>query len=258
MQFIPVVLESPSDSNGHKMTVGILAVDTSGLLNSFSGTGLVFRWLLPEPVKFAGVPSINFGSPGYFGKEGWNVKSLYWLKPNGNELHLARAPLDHQNRHNVSLVAQVDFIVIEDNIGIGDTLNIVFNIFGAQALTSDGTFLPVGADQAMFTIIGGTVHTVEFIRWKTLDCWFFKNPSEGVFTVLQTTANPEKTAFTVYDVQGRTVWFGEQAGSAMEIDLSEFPAGAYFLRVSFHKGACHTAIDKNVAASLPVRRLYVV
>lgn len=238
MQFVPVILEAPSDSNGHKMTVGILAIDSSGLLNSFSGAGLVFGWNKPAPIEFDAPPQADFSVAGAFGKEGVAVRSIARLVPNRNEMHLARAVTDHRNRTNVSLLAQVDFIVIEDNIGVGDTLDIVFSVSGAQALTGDGMFLPIGTGQGKFTLVGDTlIVSGDHFLPALPDLLVFPNPSEGLFTAILPAAASAPTTLTVHDVQGRPVWRQEKSGAgAVIIDLTALPAGSYYLRAVNRKG----------------------
>ena len=240
MQFVPVILEAPTDSNGHKMTVGILAIDSSGLLNSFSGAGFVLGWNDPAPIKFAVPPAANFSIATSIGKEGSTVQSIARYLPDRNEMHLARAVTDHRNRTNVSLLAQVDFIIIEDNIGIGDTLDIVFSISGAQALTGDGAFLPIGTGQGKFTFVGDTavvVHTNDPFQPDDFGLLLFPNPSEGVFTAILPASGLEKTTLTVHDAQGRPVWRQDKAGAgAVRIDLTTLPAGSYYLRAVNMKG----------------------
>lgn len=231
LQFAPVVLNYSSDTAGvHYITVGILAVDTSGSLNTFSAAGLVCGWTKPAPIKLMEMQSVDFSADN-FGIQDIDMKSFSRQIPGADELHLACTALDHQNRQNVSLLAKVDYIIIEDNIGIGDSLDLVFSVSGAQALTNDGKFLPVGAGQGKFTLTGSTVKTTENQGLEDFDLLVFPNPSSGIFTAVIPAANTGKTVFTVCNVNGQVIWRQEKTGPGAEIDLSPFPAGAYFLQV---------------------------
>ena len=236
LHFVPMVLhtEKDPDKKQSTVTVGILVEDESGHLNTFSSFGGVFGWTLPAPLELAGEPKVDFMvDPGY-GVEGTTVVSRFW--PLSGRLALTRAPLDHLDRRNIQLLAAVDIIIIEDNVGIGDTLEVLFSFSGAQALTAGGAFLPIGTLEETFTVTD-TKQPLD-PRLADLGLLTFPNPSEGIFTAILTGADEGKTVFSVMDALGRPVWQETRNSARATIDLSGLPAGTYFLRaVSGHRQA---------------------
>jgi hypothetical protein len=58
----------------------------------------------------------------------------------------------------------------------------------------------------------------------------FPNPSEGIFT-LELNEDFEQTDVIVVDVLGKTVFSGKKLQASTQIDLSDYPAGMYFIKL---------------------------
>ncbi|MFN0216698.1 MAG: M4 family metallopeptidase [Saprospiraceae bacterium] len=224
LRFSVVLLQDSTDSNSrHHLTFGIVAESDSSSVAGFSAAGFELSWYLSYPFQFGEAPMLTFdGCP--FGVEGGNMNSFY-RKISDNTFHVGRCGTGHQNLLNTSLLAKVDYIVIDDIVGSTDTLSMNIAIGGAQALTSGGTFLLLGTKASTFT-----VGITDLQPLDDTGLLVFPNPSGGIFTAAFRSVRPDVAHFSVFDSQGRLVWQTTKAQISVEIDISEMPAGTYFLR----------------------------
>jgi hypothetical protein len=58
----------------------------------------------------------------------------------------------------------------------------------------------------------------------------FPNPSAGIFT-LELSGNFEQADLIIFDVLGKTVFSGKKLEASTQIDLSDYPAGMYFVKL---------------------------
>jgi hypothetical protein len=59
----------------------------------------------------------------------------------------------------------------------------------------------------------------------------FPNPSEGVFT-LELNEDFKQADLIVFDILGKIVFSGKKLEASTQIDLSDYPTGMYFVKLT--------------------------
>jgi len=65
----------------------------------------------------------------------------------------------------------------------------------------------------------------------------YPNPSDGHFNIISDLPDGEDITFTVTDIHGKTIRIQHSAETTIEIDISEYPSGLYFIRATSRHGA---------------------
>lgn len=63
---------------------------------------------------------------------------------------------------------------------------------------------------------------------QTIGAVIYPNPAQNTVNI----AGAEQASITVYDVLGRMVWSQTQADNLVEMDVTSFSAGTYFVRLT--------------------------
>ncbi len=105
---------------------------------------------------------------------------------------------------------------------------------------STGSYSVIVTDQngcsteATFNIYTtGTADVLELAEWSLAP-----NPSSGLFQLHLLLTEAETMDLRVYDLLGRVVWAEQHQGNQLDrsIDLSDYPAGTYYLRLQTERG----------------------
>lgn len=242
--FIPLVEVDTALTHGDTLAlrVVVLATHESGQeLPLYAAAGKL-HWDLqgvsPQDIRF------SFENASFSDNQ-QTVITMARVYPERNEIPFAFTGLDHQNFPEVSVIGEAHFLVVDDVVGLGDTLALKFNIDGPQGLVNTGNFIPLGGVDRSYRFTAGELTKSTDPPGRPIDeplFTVFPNPVSDRLNIIYELDAVREVTFTLFTAQGTEVWKETvRTGQHLQksLPVSGLPPGLYLL-------SAETAIGNSV------------